>query len=47
MIAVFNAYLGTATDDAASGTAHEIIRGPPGGKPRACLLFHRTAAARD
>lgn len=33
VIAVFNAYLGTATDDAASGTAHEIIRAHRAGKP--------------
>jgi nucleoside 2-deoxyribosyltransferase len=33
VIAVFNAYLGTATDNAASGTAHEIIRAHRAGKP--------------
>ena len=33
VIAVFNAYLGTATDDAVSGTAHEILRAHADGKP--------------
>jgi hypothetical protein len=31
--AVFNARLGTATDDAVSGTAHEILRAHAAGKP--------------
>lgn len=33
VIAVFNARLGTATDDAVSGTAHEIIHAHQAGKP--------------
>jgi hypothetical protein len=33
VIAVFNARLGTATDDAVSGTAHEIIHAHRAGKP--------------
>jgi hypothetical protein len=33
VMAVFNARLGTATDDAVSGTAHEIIHGHRAGKP--------------
>lgn len=33
VIAVFNARLGTATDDAVSGTAHEIIEAHRDGKP--------------
>ncbi|MCX2931698.1 hypothetical protein ORI20_15560 [Mycobacterium sp. CVI_P3] len=33
VIAVFNARLGTATDDAVSGTAHEIIHAHGAGKP--------------
>jgi nucleoside 2-deoxyribosyltransferase len=33
VITVFNAYLGTATDDAASGTAHEMLRAHQAGKP--------------
>jgi hypothetical protein len=33
VMAVFNARLGTATDDAVSGTAHEILRADAEGKP--------------
>lgn len=33
VLAVFNSRLGTATDDAVSGTAHEILRADSDGKP--------------
>jgi hypothetical protein len=33
VVAVFNSRLGTATDDAVSGTAHEILRADSDGKP--------------